>query len=188
MGAVSPTPVVTPELLGRVEREVLAPTVAGLAAEGIDYRGVLYAGLMVAPDGTPSVLEYNCRFGDPETEVVLARWDDDPAPWLDGAARGALPAGAPRFVPDTAVCVVMAAHGYPGEPRAGDAIAIDADALVFHAGTRRAGDALVTAGGRVLAVTALGADLAGARARAYAAVDRIHFDGAHFRRDIGARA
>jgi phosphoribosylamine--glycine ligase len=189
MGAVSPTPVVTPELLERIERAVLAPTVAGLRQEGIDYRGVLYAGLMIAPDGTPNVLEYNCRFGDPEVEAVLARWDDDPAAWLDGVARGALPWGAPRFRDETAVCVVMSAAGYPGTPRTGDPIRglERTRALVFHAATRRAGAELVTAGGRVLAVTALGADLAAARDRAYAAVAEIDFAGAHFRRDIGAR-
>jgi len=191
MGAVSPTPVVTLELFERVARDVLVPTVEGLRAEGIDYRGVLYAGVMVGPDGAPQVLEYNCRFGDPETEAIFVRWADDPTPWLAGVAAGELPPGEPRWSPEVAVCVVMAAAGYPGTPHAGDAIEGLADgaatAHVFQAGTRRDGDALVTAGGRVLAVTALGRDLTDARARAYGAVAQIHFNGAHFRRDIGGR-
>jgi phosphoribosylamine---glycine ligase len=194
MGVVSPTPVVGDALLERVRAEVFAPTVRGLAAEGIDYRGVLYAGLMVAPDGTPTVLEYNCRFGDPEIEAVVRRWSDDPARWMLGAATGRLPAGEPAFSPRTALCVIMSAAGYPDAPRPGDPIEglDDAEAVpevvVFHAGTRLdAAGRLVTAGGRVLAVTALGDDLAAARARAYQAVDRIRWDGAHARRDIGAR-
>ena len=194
MGVVSPAPTADAALVARVERDVLAPTLAGLAADGIDYRGVLYAGVMIGADGVPNVLEYNCRFGDPETEAVLPRWEDDPAPWLLGAARGALPAGAPRFSARPSVCVVMAAAGYPERPRTGDRIdglaaaAALPEVAVFHAGTRRDGDGLVTAGGRVLAVSALGDDPAAARARAYQAVDLIHFDGAQVRRDIGARA
>src|SRR5262249_30448761 len=117
MGAVSPTPVVTPELVERARREVFEPVVRGLAAEGIDYRGVLYRGLRVAPDGTPNVLEFNCRFGDPEVEAIAVRWADDPAAWLAGAAAGRLPAGEPEFSPRAATCVVMAAEGYPGTPR-----------------------------------------------------------------------
>ncbi|HKA90888.1 MAG TPA: phosphoribosylamine--glycine ligase [Haliangiales bacterium] len=193
MGAVSPTPVVTPELVERARREVFEPVVRGLAAEGIDYRGVLYAGLMVAPDGTPNVLEFNCRFGDPEVEAIAVRWADDPAAWLAGAAAGRLPAGEPEFSPRAATCVVMAAEGYPGTPRGGDRIAgiAEAEALgdvvVFHAGTRAADGGLVTAGGRVLAVTALGDDAAAARARAYAAVGKISWPGAHYRTDIGGR-
>jgi phosphoribosylamine--glycine ligase len=193
MGAVSPTPVVTPALVRRARREVFDPVLAGLRAEGIAYRGVLYAGLMVAPDGTPNVLEFNCRFGDPEVEAILRRWGDDPAAWLAGAAAGRLPAGEPDISPRAAVCVVMAAEGYPGTPRAGDAIAglADANALadvvVFHAGTRGDGDAVVTAGGRVLAVSAVGDDVDAARARAYAAVAKIAWPGAHYRTDIGRR-
>jgi phosphoribosylamine--glycine ligase len=191
MGAFSPTPVVTLELYERVARDVLAPTVAALRAEGIDYRGVLYAGVMLDDDGAPQVLEYNCRFGDPEAEVIFARWADDPAPWLAGAAAGRLPDDDPHFSPEVAVCVVLAAAGYPGPPRTGDRIdgvaEASAAALVFQAGTRQDGGELVTAGGRVLAVTALGRDLATARDRAYGAVARIHFDGVHYRRDIGGR-
>ena len=193
MGAMSPTPVVTPAVLARVRREVFEPLIRGLAEEGIDYRGVLYAGLMVAPDGTPNVLEFNCRFGDPEAEPQLALWDDDPARWLAGAAAGQLPDGEPSFSRRVAVCVVMAAAGYPGKPRVGDRIhglaAAEAvgDVVVFQAGTRSHDGDLLTAGGRVLAVTALGDDAPAARERAYAAVGQIDWPGAHFRKDIGQR-
>lgn len=194
MGVVSPTPVVTDALLARVKDEILARTVRGLQAEGIDYRGVLYAGVMVEPDGSPYLLEYNCRFGDPETEPLLLRWQGDLAPWLHGAAIGALPPGEPVFSPRAAVCVVMAAGGYPGTSRSGDEIrGIDeaealAEVVVFHAGTRRSDEGrLVTGGGRVLMVTALGDDVGRAQARAYQAVDRIQWPGVHFRRDIGSR-
>jgi len=192
MGTVSPAPWATAALIDRVRAEVIAPTVRGLAADGIPYRGVLYAGLMVAADGTPWLLEYNCRFGDPETQPVMARFRGDLGEWLAGAAAGRLPGGSVPWDPRTAVCVVMAAAGYPAAPRTGDAIhglsEIGGDDLiVFHAGTAIRDDRLVTAGGRVLGVTALGADLGDARARAYAAVARIHFDGAQYRRDIGER-
>jgi phosphoribosylamine--glycine ligase len=193
MGTISPTPL-PPGLLERVRREILAPTVAGLKAEGIDYRGVLFAGLMISPDGTPMMLEYNCRFGDPETEPLMLRWQDDPARWLAQAALGKLPPGEPAFSSDFAVCVVMAAHGYPDAPRAGDVITGIDEAValpgvsIFHAGTRKdGGGELVTAGGRVLAVCATGEDYQVARARVYQAVGRIGFSGAHYRRDIGVR-
>jgi phosphoribosylamine--glycine ligase len=157
---------------------------------------------MLTPDRGPMVIEWNCRFGDPETQVVLARLEDDLLPWLDGAAVGRLPDGMLRATPEPAVCVVLAAANYPGTPRAGDAIsgapaagaARSDGVLVFHAGTRlRVDDGqLVTAGGRVLGVTARGADLTVARARAYAAIGdgpgALHFAGMHFRRDIGSRA
>ena len=142
------------------------------------------------------VIEWNCRFGDPETQVVLVRMEDDLYPWLAGTARGALPPGAPRWLEGAAVCVVLAAEGYPGKPRTGDPIEglptdvsdSPGDVLVFHAGTRLDADGrVVTAGGRVLGVTARGATFADARARAYAAVDGIRFHGMHFRRDIGMR-
>ena len=194
MGTVSPTTSMSAELLERVRREVLVPTVRGLAEEGISYRGVLFAGLMIDDvTGTPYMLEYNCRFGDPETEPLMVRWADDPTPWLLGAAQGKLPPGEPEFSPFAAVCVVMAAPGYPDAPRAGDVITGTAEAgqlagvQVFHAGTRMDEGKLVTAGGRVLAVTAAGDDVAVARARAYQAVARITWTGAHFRRDIGNR-
>jgi phosphoribosylamine--glycine ligase len=194
MGTVSPT-ALPAGLVERVRREILQPTVAGLRAEGIDYRGVLFAGIMIDLEtGAPLMLEYNCRFGDPEAEPLFARWQDDPAPWLLGAAAGKLPAGEPEFSHDAAVCVVMAAAGYPEAPRAGDEIlgldeaAALPDVTIFHAGTRKDGERLVTAGGRVLAVCALGADAHVARTRAYQAVARIRFEGAHFRRDIGVRS
>ena len=194
MGTVSPAPAATPEMIARVRREILEPTLAGLRAEGIGYRGVLFAGLMIGPDGAPSVLEYNCRFGDPEAEVLLARWQTpELGELLLAAARGRLPATAPSFSERAAVCVVMAAAGYPAAPRGGDPITGltaaegDPDVMVFHAGTRADGDRIVTAGGRVLAVTALGDGVAAARIRAYAAVERISFPGAQWRRDIGAR-
>jgi phosphoribosylamine--glycine ligase len=191
MGTVSPawTP---PALIDRIERELLAPTVAGLRADGIDYRGVLYAGVMVDEHGAPWLLEYNCRFGDPETQPVMARWQGDLGATLAGAARGALPDGGPTWDPRTAVCVVVAAAGYPDAPRTGDPIeglpdAAD-DLIVFHAGTARGADgALVSAGGRVLGVTALGHGVDAARARAYGAVDRIALAGMQVRRDIGRR-
>ncbi|MCE9578261.1 MAG: phosphoribosylamine--glycine ligase [Deltaproteobacteria bacterium] len=191
MGTVSPA-WASPEILAAIEREILVPTVAGLRAEGIDYRGVLYAGVMVDAAGKPWLLEYNCRFGDPETQPIMARWQSDLGEVLAGAAAGALPATAPVWDPRTAVCVVVAAAGYPEAPRTGDAITgldgLDADdRVVFHAGTAREGARLVVAGGRVLGVTALGADVHAARARAYAAVDAIGLAGAQVRRDIGLR-
>jgi phosphoribosylamine--glycine ligase len=190
MGTVSPA-WTTPEMIARVERELLEPTIAGLRADGIDYRGVLYAGVMVAPDGTPWLLEYNCRFGDPETQPVMARWQGDLGAVLAGAANGALPAARPTWDPRTAVCVVVAAAGYPDTPRTGDPIGgLDQDGedlVIFHAGTARADGRIVSAGGRVLGVTALGDGVDAARARAYAAVARITLDGMQFRRDIGRR-
>jgi len=191
MGTVSPA-WVTDALVDRIRREVLEPTVAGLAADGIDYRGVLYAGLMIDDAGAPWLLEYNCRFGDPETQPVMARWQGDLGAVLAGAAAGRLPDALPTWDPRTAVCVVVAAAGYPGTPRTGDPIdgldGLDGDDLVvFHAGTARADGRLVSAGGRVLGVTALGDGVDDARRRAYDAVARIRLDGMQFRRDIGAR-
>ena len=194
MGTVSPA-WAGAALLARIEREVFEPTLSGLRAEGIDYRGVLYAGLMVGDDGTPWILEYNCRFGDPETQPLMARLaaEEDLGAWLLGAAQGRLPDGAPAVSPRAAVCVVLAAHGYPGQVRTGDPIrglaevAGDPEVIVFHAGTARVGGQLVTAGGRVLGVTGLGDDLAAARTHAYRAAAQIHFDGMHYRHDIGAR-
>jgi phosphoribosylamine--glycine ligase len=193
MGTVSPpTWRADDALMARIAREVFAPTLRGLAAEGIDYRGVLYAGLMIDAHGQPWMLEYNCRFGDPETQPVLARLQGDLGAWLAGAAAGALPDGAMAWDPRPAVCVILAAAGYPEQPRAGDRITglehgFGDDVLVFHAGTATRDNDLITAGGRVLGVTALAADLASARGRAYDAVARISFPGMQFRRDIGAR-
>ncbi len=192
MGTVSPAPWASDELIARVRREVFEPTLAGLAADGIEYRGVLYAGLMVGPDGVPRVLEYNCRFGDPETQPVLARLTSDLGEWLAAAAAGRLPDGDMQWDRRAAVCVVVAAAGYPGSPRKGDPIrGVDAvagdDLVVFHAGTARSDGELVTAGGRVLGVTALADDVEQARQRAYQAVSGIEFEGMQYRRDIGAR-
>ncbi|MFN0248764.1 MAG: phosphoribosylamine--glycine ligase [Kofleriaceae bacterium] len=190
MGTVSPA-WISDDLAMRITTEILEPTVRGLAADGIDYRGVLYAGVMVDAAGVPWLLEYNCRFGDPETQPIMARTKGDLGVALLGAARGELPSGTLAFDPRVAVCVVVAAAGYPGTPRTGDVIggldAVGDDVVVFHAGTRADGDAIVSAGGRVLGVTALGPSVEQARARAYAAVDRIDLAGKQVRRDIGAR-
>ncbi|HEY7954811.1 MAG TPA: phosphoribosylamine--glycine ligase [Polyangia bacterium] len=191
MGAISPTPVLDERAVAQAVREVLEPTARGMAKEGRPFRGLLYAGLMMTASG-PKVLEFNCRFGDPETQVVVPRLDEDLAALLHAAATGALPDRI-HFSHRSAVCVVMAARGYPGAVEAGqpidglkDAAALP-DTMVFQAGTRSDGDRIVAAGGRVLGVTALGDTLEDARARAYAAVATIHFDGAQVRRDIGAR-
>jgi phosphoribosylamine--glycine ligase len=190
MGAYSPASVLTPALEERAMAEIVRPAVAAMAAAGTPFSGVLFAGLMLTADG-PKLIEFNVRFGDPECEVLMARLDEDLLPLLDAAARGTLADRPIRWTPDAALTVVMAADGYPGTPATGGAIggiaAAEAHARVFHAGTRLDGDALVAAGGRVLAVTATGADVGEARARAYAAVDAIHFPTGFCRRDIGWR-
>ncbi len=194
MGAYSPVPSVDDALVASLVDEAVAPLVAALRARGIDYRGVLYAGFMLTPSG-PKVLEFNVRFGDPETQVVLPRFAGDLCALLAEAAAGAL-VTIPRVIPDAAVCVVLASEGYPEHPRTGDAIAglTRAGALpgvtVFHAGTAPdpSGDGVVTSGGRVLGVTALGGTLAEARARAYAGVDAIAWPGMHHRTDIALEA
>jgi phosphoribosylamine--glycine ligase len=194
MGAFSPSPLLDEALLLRIERDVIGKTVAALAEQGRPYRGVLYAGLMLTPDRGPMVLEFNCRFGDPETQVVVTRFADDLYPWLAGVAKGRMPPGAPRIDPRTAVCVVQCAGGYPGRYEKGspiEGLEIAAgleDVVVFHAGTARAPDGrIVTAGGRVLATTALGDRAAAARARVYQAVAQIRWPGEHHRTDIAAR-
>jgi phosphoribosylamine--glycine ligase len=192
MGTVSPAGWASDQLMQRVVRDILEPTLVGLQADKLDYRGVLYAGLMIGDDGVPWILEYNCRFGDPETQPQMARLDEvDLGEWLAGAARGKMPAGTIEPSTRAAVCVVLAAHGYPGEPRIGDRITgldqLPGDVLAFHAGTATMGDHLVTASGRVLGVTGLGDSVAAAREVTYRAVDQIRFDGMHYRRDIGAR-
>jgi phosphoribosylamine--glycine ligase len=197
MGTYAPAPLVTPELGERIRRDVFERTVRGLAEEKIRYRGVLFAGLMITPRGEPYLLEFNVRFGDPETQVLMNVLDGDLGDALDGAARGRLDPAALRVSARHALCVVMAAHGYPGAPRTGDVIhgLETAGGLegvsVYHAGTRRDGnngDRVVTAGGRVLGVTGYGATLGEASERAYRAVATVRFDGAQFRRDIGASA
>jgi phosphoribosylamine--glycine ligase len=196
MGAYAPAPVVTPAVAEQVMREVVAPTIAGMAAEGAPFRGVLFVGLMI-DRGVPKVLEYNVRFGDPEATVLVPTYGGDWFELLDAAARGELPQ-TPVVHPDrAALAVVMASAGYPARPRLGDRIeglgvALPAGAFVFHAGTSRstlAGeDAVVTNGGRVLAVGASAATLEEAARIAYEVVDRIRWDGEHHRRDIGSRA
>jgi phosphoribosylamine--glycine ligase len=193
MGAYSPAPVVTPEMHARILREVIEPTVRGMAAEGLPYTGFLYAGLMIGSDGAPRVLEYNCRFGDPETQPILMRLKSDLVGLCEAALDGRLDRAQAEWDPRAALGVVMAAGGYPDDYRKGDVIsgadAPDAeDVKVFHAGTARRNGALVTAGGRVLCVTALGRTVKEAQRRAYLAVEHIRWDGVHYRRDIGYRA
>jgi phosphoribosylamine--glycine ligase len=191
MGAYSPVPAADDKVVDVVMDQAVEPTLAALRRRGIDYRGVLYAGLMLTPDG-PKVLEYNIRFGDPEAQVVLPRLDSDLVEILHEAASGRLRTD-PKFVPDAAVTVVMAVEGYPTSPRTGDVIeGLDAAATqsgvdVFCAGVgRNDASQWVTAGGRVLAVTGMGPDVAAARSRAYSAVDLIAWDGEHHRTDIAA--
>jgi phosphoribosylamine---glycine ligase len=191
MGTFSPPAhLLTPELEARVRTEVLDRFISGLAADGLDFRGMLFPGLMITRDGL-RVLEFNCRFGDPETQVLLTRLESDLLELLDATIDQKLSAAAPAWKSEAAVCVVMASGGYPGKYETGLPISgLDAAgelATVFHAGTRQADGRLVTSGGRVLGVTALGPTLATARDRAYEAVSRLQFDAAHFRHDIAAK-
>ena len=194
MGAYSPAPVVTPELHERIMAEVMAPTVAGMAAEGLPYTGFLYAGLMIGADGTPRVLEYNCRFGDPETQPILMRLKSDLVALCLAALDGRLGEMAVDWDPRPALGVVMAAGGYPDAYEKGRVIsgltaaAQVPDTKVFHAGTTRVDGQTLTSGGRVLCVTALGETVSQAQARAYQAVDLIHWADGFCRRDIGHRA
>ncbi|HSV16267.1 MAG TPA: phosphoribosylamine--glycine ligase [Tepidisphaeraceae bacterium] len=193
MGAYSPTPVVTDAMLGQIERDVLVPIVDGLLREGIDYKGVLYAGLMLTTNG-PKVLEFNCRFGDPETQPLMMRLKSDLLEVMLAVADGKLDQVELKWDERPAVCVVATSKGYPGSYPTGVPITgiEKADALpdvkVFHSGTRAEGDTIVTDGGRVLGVTALGRTTLEAQRRAYQAMDLIHFDGMHFRRDIAHQA
>ncbi len=190
MGAYSPTDTIDPDTMHVIESRILVPTVDALHHEGIDYCGVLYAGLMLTAGG-PKVLEFNCRFGDPETQALLPRLRTDLLDVFEAAVEGRLEQIELDWDSRHALCVVMASGGYPGAYEVGKPIrglpddADRDDLAVFHAGTRREGDAIVTAGGRVLGVTALGPTLADARRRAYETVERIEFDGAYFRRDLG---
>lgn len=193
MGAYSPAPAYTPEMAAEVYSRILVPTVAAMAAEGCQYRGVLYAGLMLTAAG-PRVLEYNARFGDPETQVILPRLESDLVEIMEAIIDGTLAQTEIRWREESAVCVVMAAGGYPGKYEKGKVItglseaASQPGVTILHAGTALADGKIVTAGGRVLGVTALGADIRSAIDRAYAAAARIDFAGAHYRRDIGYRA
>ena len=193
MGAYSPAPVVTPDVHARVMREVVEPTVQGMIADGIPFTGFLYAGLMIDADGAPKVIEFNVRFGDPETQPVMLRLQSDLVDLVEAAIDGALATTTAQWDPRPSLGVVMAAEGYPGTPRTGDVInSIDApdvdDTKVFHAGTRLDGEHAVTAGGRVLCVCALGDNIADAQRKAYAEVAGIAWPGEFHRHDIGWRA
>ena len=193
MGAYSPAPVVTPEMHDRIMREVIAPTIRGLAADGMPYTGFLYAGIMIAPDGTPNVLEYNCRFGDPETQPIMARLRSDLTTLCDAALDGRLNEITMDWDPRAALGVVIAAGGYPdtyekGLPIEGLADAANLPGKVFHAGTAMLHGQVVTNGGRVLCAVGLGETVSAAQRAAYALVDRICFKEIRYRRDIGYRA
>ncbi len=190
MGAYCPAPMASADVLQRVEREILVPIVDALRNDGAEYRGLLYAGLMLTPGG-PKVLEFNCRFGDPEAQALLPRLESDLADCLEAVVDGRLADAEIRWSPKAALSVVMASRGYPDKYESGkvieglDSVAALKDVYVFHAATTRVEHVTLSAGGRVLAVTALGADIAEAKRRAYEAVERIRFEGAYFRRDIG---
>ncbi len=193
MGAYSPAPVVTPELHARILREIIRPTVAGMKQEGTPYTGFLYAGLMIGEDGVPRVLEFNCRMGDPETQPILMRLKNDFSLLIEAALEGRLDQVEAEWDRRYALGVVLAAAGYPDAPRRGDVITglpemEQEDVHVFHAGTALEGGQVVTAGGRVLCVTALGDTLKMAQARAYEVAEAIRFPGRQMRRDIGWRA
>ena len=193
MGAYSPAPVITPGLSERIETEIIQPTLRGLAADGINYTGFLYAGLMIGPDGAPRLLEYNCRMGDPETQPIMMRLESDLVALLQAALEGEPDRGPLVWDRRHALGVVLAAGGYPGNYKKGLAIrglgeVNTEDTKVFHAGTARANGDIVTSGGRVLCVTALGETLAEAQKRAYDGVARVSFEGMQFRHDIGHHA
>jgi len=193
MGAYAPAPVVTEEVARTVMEGILRPAVEGMAKEGTEYRGVLYAGLMITREG-PKVLEFNCRFGDPESQAVLPLFEGDLVEVLEATIEGRLEEAEVRNSQGAAVCVVLASGGYPGKYEKGKVIeGLDElqdmeDVLVFHAGTAKRDGKLVTNGGRVLGVTALGPDIPRAIERAYEAVAKVHFEGMHYRRDIGRKA
>jgi phosphoribosylamine--glycine ligase len=193
MGAYSPAPVVTPQVHARVMREIIEPTLRGLRQDGSPFTGFLYAGLMIGADGAVRVIEFNCRLGDPETQPILARLRSDLPALCEAALDGRLDTMEAEWDPRPALGVVLAAAGYPDKVRSGDAIeGLDAAATlpgkVFHAGTRRVGTTCVTSGGRVLCAVGLGARVSDAQREAYALADCIHYNGMHYRRDIGARA
>jgi phosphoribosylamine--glycine ligase len=195
MGAYSPAPVVTPSIHARVMREVIMPTLHGMEKDGIPYTGFLYAGLMITRDGKINTLEFNCRLGDPETQPIMMRLKSDLVDLIEHALDGTLDKIEAEWDPRVALGVVLAAHGYPDNPRKGDVIrglpeatAAGEDCHVFHAGTALDGTKVVTGGGRVLCVTALGHSVRMAQKRAYEVAAQIHFDGMQLRRDIGYRA
>ena len=192
MGAYSPAPMVTEAIQGQVMERIILPTVRAMARAGTPYKGVLYAGLMLTAEG-PKLIEYNCRFGDPECQPLMMRLQSDLVPALLATRDGILNRVDLRWYDQSAICVVMAANGYPDDPQRGteirglEAAGADPDIKIFHAGTKRDGDRILADGGRVLGVTATGADLAAARERAYRAVDLIDWPGGFCRRDIGKR-
>lgn len=193
MGAYSPAPVVTPEVHERVMREIIRPTLAAMAREGHPYTGFLYAGLMIDRHGQPRVIEFNCRLGDPETQPIMMRLTGDFPALIEAALAGKLADTHAEWDPRPALGIVLAAEGYPANPCKGDAITglppeASADAHVFHAGTAEQNGQIVTSGGRVLCVTALGDTLAAAHQRAYQLAQTIHFAGCQYRKDIGHRA
>jgi phosphoribosylamine--glycine ligase len=192
MGAYSPAPVVTPAIHAKVMREVIQPVLAGMEKDGTPYSGFLYAGLMINKDGRVRVLEFNCRMGDPETQPIILRLKSDLVSLIESALAGDLDKAEAEWDRRVALAVVLAAHGYPDAPRKGDVIRdlpqSAEDCHVFHAGTTLNGKDVVTAGGRVLAVTALGGNVSAAQRRAYEVVEKIRFEGMQFRRDIGHRA
>jgi len=193
MGTVSPSTSLSLDMHKQIMQEIILPTIGGLAAEGRRYQGVLYAGLMITDKG-PRVLEFNARFGDPETQVIMARMRSDIVPILAGVAEGQLKETKIDWAKEAAVCVVLAARGYPDAPETGQEIrglrSLDgaSDVVVFHAATGERDGKTVTVGGRVLGVTALGASLDAAVQRAYEAVKKVSFDGMHYRTDIGHKA
>ncbi len=194
MGAYAPAPIATPELMAKVQTQVLEPAIAALKARGIDYRGCLYAGLMITPEGVPKVVEFNCRLGDPETQAVLPLLDTN----LDDLLMACIEGNLANFPPlkwknQSSVCVVMAAGGYPDKVDTGQFItgigkAEDMDAFVFQSGTKLKNNALVTNGGRVLGVTALGDDIKSAIANVYSAIEFVAYDGIYYRKDIASKA
>ncbi len=192
MGAYSPAPVVTPEIHAKVMREIIRPTVEGMAKDGIPYTGFLYAGLMISPDGGVKTLEFNCRMGDPETQPIMLRLKSDFVALAEHAVNGTLDLAETEWDRRTALGVVMASHNYPDTPRLHDEITglpkLGDDAHVFHAGTQLVDGKVLTTGGRVLCVTALGETVKFAQQQAYKIVDEIKFDGAQYRTDIGYRA
>jgi phosphoribosylamine--glycine ligase len=192
MGAYSPAPVVTPAIHAKVMREVIQPAIAGMEKDGTPYSGFLYAGLMISHDGGVKVLEFNCRMGDPETQPILMRLKSDLVALIEQALAGTLDKAEAEWDRRVALAVVLAAHGYPDAPRKGDAVhglpAPEDDCRVFHAGTALNDKEVVTQGGRVLAVAALGGNVSAAQRRAYEVAEKIRFDGMQFRRDIGHRA
>jgi phosphoribosylamine---glycine ligase len=190
MGAFCPTPTVSPELLAQIERDVFIPVLDGLRRDGIEYRGVLYAGMMLTAAG-PKVLEFNCRFGDPETQPLMMRLKSDLLEVMLAVVDGTLDQVELKWDSRPSLCVVATSKGYPGKYPTGleitgmdDAESLE-DVVVFHSGTKRYGEQTQTNGGRVLAVTTIADTMEDARVRAYAAMDKVHFAGMHFRRDIG---